>query len=235
MLAQLKTDLRARSNPKKAAFFPRFFKAGPGEYAECDKFIGITVPDIRSVARDYRDLPLKDIERLLKDPIHEFRLAALLILVSQFERSDEKQRKQIVDFYLSHLEHVNNWDLVDSSAARIVGAWLLDKKDTKLLDRLARSKHLWTQRVAMVATYAFIKAKKFKEPIRIAEILLHHKHDLIHKAVGWMLRELGKMDRPTLEAFLKNHAATMPRTMLRYAIEKFDPQTRARYLAMKGK
>lgn len=237
MLASLKRDLQAKANKEKAAFFPRFFKAGKGEYAEGDVFIGVTVPDIRAVAKAYRDLPFSDIEILLADKIHERRYVALEILVMQFERGDTKQRAAVTKFYLSHLGGVNNWDLVDTSAPYILGEWLLETGDDTLLDTLAASSNLWEQRIAIVATYAFIRAagiheSRLQPTFRIAKTLLHHKHDLIHKAVGWMLREAGKKDRPALEKFLTKHASTMPRTALRYAIEKFEPATRARYMAM---
>lgn len=228
-------DLQSLKNPAKAAFFPKFFKTGKGQYGEGDVFLGITVPQIRSVTRKHRDLPLQEIEHLLSNAYHEARLLGLLILVDQFEHGDPKGQKKIVAFYLSHLTGVNNWDLVDSSAAQILGTHLLETGDTRLLLKLAKSKSLWEQRIAIVATYAFIRARNYDPTIDIATILLHHPHDLIHKAVGWMLREMGKRDEDRLRAFLNAHAPQMPRTMLRYAIEKFDAQTRAGYLRQKGK
>jgi 3-methyladenine DNA glycosylase AlkD len=233
MLTALKRDLAAKADKEKAAFFPRFFKAGKGEYAEGDVFIGVTVPDVRMIAKAYRDLPLTDIEALLADKIHERRLAALEILVMRFERGDDAAREEAVRFYLFHLDRVNNWDLVDGSAPYLLGEWLADGNgDEALLDTMARSTHLWTQRVAIVSTYAFIKRGTLQPTFRIATILLRHPHDLIHKAVGWMLREAGKKDRSALETFLDKHAATMPRTMLRYALEKFEPAARVWYMGM---
>ncbi len=222
--------LRSLADAEKAAFFPRFFKTGKGEYGEGDTFIGVTVPQVRSVVKQFRDLSLEDVEMLLKSPIHEARLGGLLVLVSQYQKADAAVRKRIAKFYLDHLDSVNNWDLVDSSAHQILGPHIEATGDTQILDRLAKTKHLWRERVAIVTTYHFIRLGQFEHTIRIAEILLHHDHDLIHKAVGWMLREMGKRDRKTLEKFLKKHSKTMPRTALRYAIEKFDEPTRKRYL-----
>ncbi len=227
--AAVRRELKLLADPDKAAFFPRFFKTGPGQYGEGDVFMGVTVPNMRVVAKQFRDLPLKEIETLLDDEVHELRLTGLLILVWQFERGDEARRKIIVKFYLSHLKRVNNWDLVDSSASYILGASLIGK-DTAVLDRMAVSKHLWTQRVAIVATHAFIRKGELSHTFRISKILLSHKHDLIHKAVGWMLREAGKRDEKALRTFLDKHRSSMPRTALRYAIERFDEPVRKRYL-----
>lgn len=234
MPAQLKRDLRALRDPDKAAFFPKFFKCGKGEYGEGDRFIGLSVPQMRSVAKKHRDLPLSDIATLLADPIHEYRYTALLILVERFRKGTDAERDRIAKFYLDHLDGVNNWDLVDTSAPQILGAHLLEKK-ADILDRFARTDHLWTQRIAIVATQEFIRNGRLDDTIRIANILLHHPHDLMHKAVGWMLRELGKKDERMLRTFLDRHAGTMPRTMLRYAIEKFDEKNRRKYMAMKAK
>ena len=230
--AAVRRQLKTMVNPEKAAFFPRFFKAGPGEYAEGDKFMGVIVPDQRKVAKQFRDLPQTEIDKLLNDPIHECRLTGLLILVGQFERSkDQAQRKSIMQYYLSRTDAVNNWDLVDSSAHKILGKWLVDRKDRRVLDRLAKSKNMWEQRIAMVATYTLIKNGELDDTLRLAEKLLSHKHDLIHKAVGWMLREAGKQDDKVLLAFLDQHAHRMPRTMLRYSIEKLSDARRKKYLA----
>jgi 3-methyladenine DNA glycosylase AlkD len=230
----MKRDLKARADEGKAAFFPRFFKAGPGEYAEGDIFIGVTVPDVRAAAKAHRDMALSDLATLLADPVHEHRMAALEILTMQYEAGDEAVREKLVAFYLDHLEGVNNWDLVDGSAPYILGDWLLEHGDEKLLDTMAASKRLWTQRVAIVATYAFIKAGRLQPTFRLSEKLLTHTHDLMHKAVGWMLREAGKKDRAALDAFLEKHADVMPRTALRYALEKHEPAARKRFMAMKG-
>lgn len=225
-------DLEAFADQKKAAFFPSFFKTGKGEYGEGDVFIGISVPQIRSVAKKHRLLSLRDIETCLKDKRHEVRLCALLILVDQFKKGDVSIKKTIYEFYLDHLQWVNNWDLVDSSAYHIVGEYLQDK-DRKILRKLAKSKHLWTERVAIVSTFAFIRKGQLKDTFEIAEILLAHPHDLLHKAVGWMLREAGKRNPVALKRFLDENAMVMPRMMLRYAIEKFDEKTRKMYLLMK--
>lgn len=234
MIRAIRTALRVKADPKKAAFFPRFFKAGKGEYGEGDVFMGVTVPLMREVAKEFRDAPLETIEEMLADPVHEMRLTALHILVLQFKKADADGKKAIADFYLRHLDGVNNWDLVDSSAPQILGAWLLPKKDRSVLYRLARSGSLWRERVAIVATQELIRRGEFEDTIRIATILLHHKHDLIHKAVGWMLREVGKKDEKVLRAFLAAHAATMPRTALRYAIERMDALDRSAYMRAKN-
>lgn len=229
---QLVQDLLKLADKKKAAFFPSFFKTGKGEYGEGDVFIGVTVPETRSIAKKYKGLSLKEIERLLKDKRHEVRLCALLILVEQFKKGDGTAKKKIYEFYLEHLKWVNNWDLVDSSAYHIVGEYLLDK-NRSILRRMARSKHLWTERVAIVSTFAFIRKGQLQDTFEIAEMFLSHKHDLLHKAVGWMLREAGKKNEVALKRFLDENAMVMPRTMLRYAIEKFDEKERKRYLLMK--
>ena len=229
--AAVRRGLKQKINHEKAAFFPRFFKAGPGEYAEGDRFLGVIVPDQRKIAKQFRDLPRQEINKLLDDPFHECRLTGLLILVGQYEKSrDASDRKEIVDYYLSRTDAVNNWDLVDSSAHKILGDWLIGRKDRRILDRLANSRDLWEQRIAMVATYTLIKHGELDDTLRLSEKLLHHPHDLIHKAVGWMLREAGKVDEMVLESFLDKHAAEMPRTMLRYAIEKLPEATRKSWL-----
>lgn len=233
MRSALQRELAARHDPAKAAFFPRFFRCGPGEYGEGDRFLGVTVPDVRAVARRHRNLPLADIAALLADPVHEHRLAGLLVLVSQYERADAPRKAALVRFYLSHLRWVNNWDLVDASAAKILGDSLVGK-DQSILDALATSGKLWKQRIAIVATYASIRGGDVRPTFRIARQLLRHPHDLIHKAVGWMLREASKRDRGALQRFLDAHAATMPRTMLRYAIERFEPAARRRYLSRRA-
>jgi 3-methyladenine DNA glycosylase AlkD len=232
MKQTLPQALKALSDPVKAAFFPRFFKTGKGDYAEGDVFIGVTVPQVRSVAKRFQDLPLKDVGVLLQSPLHEVRLASLFLLVDRFKRSDDAGQKQVVDLYLKNLKFVNNWDLVDSSADKIFGAWL-EKRDRSVLDRFARSKNLWERRMAIVSTFYFIRLNDFVDTFRIADLLLSDRHDLIHKAVGWMLREAGKRDRTALEKFLRSRYKRMPRTMLRYAIEKFTPAERAKIL--KGK
>ena len=231
-LAQLKQALRAAVDSKKAEFFPRFFRSGPGEYGEGDKFLGITVPQQRAVARQHKDLALQDIVSLLKSPWHEERLAALFILVTQYKKADTTTKRNIYDMYLANTKYVNNWDLVDSSAHYIVGHYLLDK-NRSVLYRLAKSNKLWEKRIAIIATYYFIRHSQLTDTYKIAELLLNDNHDLIHKAVGWMLREAGKRNVRSLERFLDKHAAVMPRTMLRYALEKFPPTKRKKYMKAK--
>ena len=231
--AQIKRALKEYINPEKAAFFPRFFKAGKGEYAEGDKFLGVTVPNQRKIAKQFRDVPIDVVEKLLDDAYHECRLTALLILVEKFQRAKtQEDRKIVFDLYVKKMDQVNNWDLVDSSAHKIVGPYLEESGDDKLLDRLAESGHLWRQRIAIIATLHFIKQNEFDHTIRIGEMLLDHPHDLIHKAVGWMIREMGNRDKNALTCFLQsNEYETMPRTMLRYAIEKLPEKERKAYLS----
>jgi 3-methyladenine DNA glycosylase AlkD len=225
-VADVRRALREQASPDRVAGVARFFKCGPGEYGEGDAFIAVTVPAQRSIARRFRDLPLKESEKLLMSPIHEERQTALFILVGQFTRGDERTRGQIFRLYIRRLRFINNWDLVDSSAAPIVGGWLEDKP-RGLLDRLARSKHLWSRRIAMIATFHYSQRRDHRDAIRIATILVNDTHDLIHKAVGWMLREVDKRASPAaLTTFLNRHAATMPRTMLRYAIERLPATER---------
>lgn len=227
-LLNLRRELRIHANPQKAKLLQGFFKTGKGEYAEGDVFMGVMVPDTRKVAVKYKDLPLKDIEALLSSEIHEERLCALLILVYRFEKHP-RERKEIFDFYLKNTKHINNWDLVDLSSHKIVGKWLLDK-NRNVLYELAKSESLWERRISVISTFAFIANKNFNDSLRLAEILLHDDHDLMHKAVGWMLREIGKRERGVLERFLAKYYKKMPRTMLRYAIEKFPEKMRKEYL-----
>lgn len=232
-LASVRRALRAQADAEKAAFFPRFFKTGKGEYGEGDRFIGVTVPNIRRVAKEYPTLSFRDVSALLKSPIHEERLLALIILTHQFADGDEMRQKEIYRFYLEHTDRINNWDLVDVSAHKIVGAFL-DGKNDKMLDRLAKSKDLWERRIAIVATFHFLHRGDCSKTFRIADFLLSDRHDLIHKAVGWMLREAGKRcSQAELERYLDRHAARMPRTMLRYAIERLPVATRRKYLSAK--
>lgn len=227
-------DLQQISKPEKATLLQRFFRTGKGQYAEGDIFLGITVPEQRKVAKKYCRLSQTEILKLLHSSIHEHRLVALLILVDQFIRGDERQKQTIYDLYLAATPNINNWDLVDTSADKIVGNFLLDKPKDKLYE-LANSPQLWQKRIAIIATFAFIRNHQFLDTIAICEILLHDEHDLIHKACGWMLREVGKRDRSTLIRFLNQHAAVMPRTMLRYALEKCSDEEREKYLAAKNK
>ena len=231
-LQQLLKQLTAQADKERAANLQRFFKTGPGQYAEGDRFIGLRVPQLRSLARQFAQLPQEDVAILLHSPIHEQRLLALLILVQRFEQSGPRQQKVIYDLYLANTRFINNWDLVDLSAPNILGNYLL-ARDKRPLYRLVRSSSLWERRMAVLATFYFIKNTLYDDALGIAELLLQDEHDLIHKAVGWMLREIGKRDLKREQAFLNQHYRHMPRTMLRYAIEKFPEPLRQRYL--KGK
>ena len=212
-----------------AQFLQGFFKTGLGQYGEGDIFLGIRVPAVRKLAKEYSNLPLQEVSTLLKSPYHEIRLFALILLVNAFTKNDEIIQKKIYDVYLANTRYINNWDLVDLSAPNIVGAYLLTKS-RKPLYLLAKSKSLWERRIAVLATFFFIKNNQFDDSLKIAEILLKDKEDLIHKAAGWMLREIGKRDIKSEEAFLQKHCRTMPRTMLRYAIERFTSSKRRMYL-----
>jgi 3-methyladenine DNA glycosylase AlkD len=216
-------------DPDLASFQQRFFKTGSGEYGEGDVFLGIKVPVLRRIAREYRSLPLQECERLLDSPYHEVRLVALVILVEVYRRTDELTRQSIHDLYLSRTDRVNGWDLVDTSAAWLVGQHLFDK-NRSILIRLARSPSLWERRIAIIATHYFIRKGDFSDTFRISDLLMRDRHDLIHKAVGWMLREVGKRDLDAEREFLRDRYRRMPRTMLRYAIEKFPEDERKRYL-----
>ena len=222
-------DLKTAANPALAKNLSGFFKTGKGQYGEGDIFLGIYVPNQRLIAKKYLDLSLEDLAFLLKSKIHEQRLGALFILTAQLNKNDIKTQEKIYKFYLKNLKGVNNWDLVDQSAPRIVGQWLKDKpKD--ILYKFARSKNLWQKRIAIISTLAFITHKQFDDTLKISEILLNDTHDLIHKAVGWMLREVGKRDEKLLKKFLNKHCKKMPRTMLRYAIERFNKKDYKYYL-----
>lgn len=229
-LTAVRRDIRALGSPERAKHSLRFFRTGPGEYGEGDKFLGLTVPEMRAIAKRYRDLDHDEVLELLQSEWHEERLVALLLLVDAYERGDEAGRLKIHRAYLANTRRVNNWDLVDMSAGQVVGGHL-DAAEIRLLEKLARSKELWERRIAIVATFNFIKRGELAPTQRIAEILLEDTHDLIHKAVGWMLREVGKKDRKVLDAFLARHYRRMPRTMLRYAIERHPETMRKRYLA----
>jgi len=221
--------LQKIGNKKHAAVSQRFFKTGSGEYGEGDIFIGIRVPVLRKLVKEYKDLPVSEIKILLRSPIHEERLLAILLFVRKFEKGDGDIKKDIYDLYLKSTAFINNWDLVDTSAEHIVGAYLTDKSKRPLY-RLTKSKNLWERRIAIMATFHFVKRHEFSETLKISNMLLADRHDLIHKASGWMLREIGKRDLETEETFLKEHYKKMPRTMLRYAIEKFPEKKRQRYL-----
>ena len=229
--------LRAVATAERAQANAWFFKTGPGQYGYGDKFLGVTVPQQRKIAKTYKDLPLADVEKLIASPWHEERLTGLFILVGQFGRDNEANKKEIYDFYISHTENVNNWDLVDSSASYIVGQWLENKPEKmKILRGLAKSNLLWDRRIAMIATLYYIANDSADEALEIATILINDPHDLIQKAVGWMLREVGKrVDRQLLLDFLDKYASTIPRTTLRYAIEHLTPGQKQYYMKLKSK
>lgn len=228
-MIQIIEEVKAYSNPLVAEQGQRFFKTGKGEYGEGDKFLGVRVPDLRRIAKKHVCLSLKEIAALLKSPFHEIRLLALFVAVSCYEKADEDKKEKIVSIYLANTDYVNSWDLVDASAHKILGDYLFDKK-RDLLYELASSDLLWERRIAIIATFNFIKKSSYYDTLRISEILINDEEDLIQKAVGWMLREVGKRSRKTEMRFLNEHAVRMPRTMLRYAIEKFPEELRQKYL-----
>lgn len=232
-LPDLRAEMRRLASPEQAAISRRFFKTGPGQYGEGDEFLGLKVPQTRSLVKACDGLPKRDILALLHSGIHEERLLALLCLVRRYDRGDEITRGHIFDLYLENVRWINNWDLVDTSAPHIVGRWLL-ARDRSLLRRLATSTDLWERRIAILATQTFIRHRDFADTLAITEVLLPDKHDLIHKACGWMIREVGNRDVTVLESFLTRHAAAMPRTMLRYAIEKMPADQRLRWMKQTG-
>ncbi|HAT03599.1 MAG TPA: DNA alkylation repair protein [Candidatus Magasanikbacteria bacterium] len=224
-------ELKKHADPIRAKNCLWFFKTGPGEYGEGDKFIGITSSQMRTIAKKYKDANFDAIQKLLKSSIHEFRQMGVLILVYKYPKADDTARKQIFNLYIKNYKNINNWDLVDISAPHVVGQYLLDKPaHRKILYTFAKSKDLWKKRIAIISTFTFIRDNDFYDALNISEVLLYDTHDLIHKAVGWMLREIGNRNQKVEETFLKKYYKIMPRTMLRYAIEKFDPLKRARYL-----
>ncbi|MBF6598371.1 MAG: DNA alkylation repair protein [Fermentimonas sp.] len=229
----IKNQLLNLGDSVRAVHSLGFFKTGKGQYGEGDKFIGCTVPQTRSVAGKYTQLALEEVSELLKDEIHECRLCALVILTNKYSKANELERYDILNFYLAHTNYINNWDLVDISAHKIVGEWFKNRNDRSLIYELADSKLLWDQRIAIVATYTFIRNNDFNDILSLSEKYLSHKHDLIHKACGWMLREVGKRDETMLTYFLDQFAHQMPRTMLRYSIEKFPQELRKQYLNIK--
>lgn len=229
-LKALRKELYGLANPADAKFLQGFFKTGRGQYGEGDKFLGLRVPVLRRLARNYAELSRHDVLKMLASPWHEERLLALVIMVEAYEAGDGAERKLVHRDYLANTRYINNWDLVDASAGGIVGAHL-EAGNIDLLLRLARSKDMWERRIAIVATFYFIKRDRFGPTLIIAELLLRDSHDLIHKAVGWMLREVGKRDRKVLDGFLREHYHGMPRTMLRYAIERHPEDLRKKYLA----
>ncbi len=223
-------ELLSIANPEKAKFLQGFFKTGKGQYAEGDVFLGITVPIVRDIVKANKDIPLSEIQILVNSEYHEARLAAFLFLVLQYKKTKkEEDRKQIFDFYIANAKRANNWDLVDVTCRDVIGAYLLDK-DRSILYQLAESDNLWEQRIAIVSTWTFIKNKDYFDTLALSEKFLSHKHDLIHKAVGWMLREAGKKDKEVLVGFLEKNYKIMPRTALRYAIEHFSPEEKAFFM-----
>lgn len=226
-LSGLKKELKAEADLEKAKILQRFFKTGPGQYGEGDVFLGVTAPEIMKIAEKYHNLGLADVIKLLHSKIHEERVATLRIMIDKFQKGKEKEK--IYKTYLKNSKYVNNWDLVDMSADKIAGDYLFNRPKG-ILYKLARSKNLWQRRIAIMATFNFIKKNEFEETFKIIEILLNDDHDLIHKAVGWMLREIGKRNLKAEEDFLNKHCKKMPRTALRYAIEKFPEKKRKRYL-----
>lgn len=233
-LQNLKKDLKSCEEKEKSKISSRFFKTGPGQYGEGDIFLGLKTAETRSVAKKYSELCLPDIAKLLASKIHEHRTVAVTILNGQFAKGDFEQKQKIYKFYLKNIAGINNWDLVDCSAHRIIGAYLdISGAPREILYKFAKSNNLWEKRIAIMSTYHFIRKKEFKHALKISKMLLNDGHDLIHKAVGWMLREVGNRNMAVEESFLKKHYQKMPRTMLRYAIEKFPETKRQAYL--KGK
>ena len=229
MLTQIKKDLAQLRDPDRAKNLSWFFKTAKGQYGEGDIFLGILVPEQRKVAKKHIDLSLNDLQELLNSKIHEHRFTALLILISKYRKAGELVKEEIFHLILKNTENINNWDLVDLSAPRIIGDFLLNR-ERSILYKLAKSKSLWERRISILSTFTFIGNNDFEDALNISELLLHDEHDLIHKAVGWALREIGKRDQNLEERFLNKHYFRMPRTMLRYAIEKFDEEKRQKYL-----
>ncbi|MBN1622460.1 MAG: DNA alkylation repair protein [Endomicrobiales bacterium] len=231
MLEKIKHELHRLKNPGRAKILSRFFKTGKGEYGEGDIFLGIQIPQLREIAKRYKDISLKSLEELIKSRIHEHRMVAVLILVERYQKSDKQNKYKIAEFYLSNRSYINNWDLVDLSAPKILGQYL-NGQDRSILYGFAGSKNLWERRISILSAFYFIRNNDFEDAFKISEMLLNDGHDLIHKAVGWMLREIGKRDIKSEEKFLKKHYKKMPRTMLRYAIEKFPRNKKMFYMGV---
>lgn len=231
MLIEIRKELRKRANPEKAKILQRFFKTGKGQYGEGDIFLGLNSQEIKDVSKMFYDLNLEYIQELLESKIHDERMCALRILIKQYNnaKKDALKKRQIFEFYLNNAKNINNWDLVDVSCPNIVGDFL-QKEGAEILKQLAKSENLWERRIAIVSTYSFIKNRNFGDTLAISDMLLKDEHDLIHKAVGWMLREVGKRNKEVLEIFLSTRYKEMPRTMLRYSIEKFPQEERIKYL-----
>ncbi len=233
MYQKISQELNKLKNPEKIEVYQRFFKTGKGEYGEGDIFLGLRMAQTREIMKKYfNEAGFNDVQKLLNSKIHEYRMVGVLVLVEKFKKADDKLRKDIFNFYLKNTKNINNWDLIDLSAPNVVGRYLLDK-NRKILYTLAKSKSLWERRISVLATFTFIREKDFKDAIKISEMLLNDSHDLIHKAVGWMLREMGKKDEKELIKFLDKHTLQMPRTMLRYSIERLQEKKRKYYLNLK--
>ena len=226
---QAKDELLALAQPRRAELVARFFKAIPGQYGEGDRFLGLTMPQQRQITKQYQDLPLDETEQLVQDAYHECRMTGLLIWVDQTRKANVAERDAILERYLANRQYINNWDLVDVTCPHIIGRHI-SQSDHALLYDLVREENIWSQRMAIISTFALIRQGLFSDTFALAEILLTHKHDLIHKAIGWMLREVGKRNTDALEEFLHDHVRQMPRTALRYAVERFAPSRRAYYL-----
>jgi 3-methyladenine DNA glycosylase AlkD len=229
-IKEISVAIRNTQDETRAAHCQKFFKTGKGEYGEGDVFLGVRVPELRKLAKTYKHISTYDITHFLKSKYHEERQFALFVMLNQFKKADDKTKESIFQLYLNHTSHINNWDLVDATAHEIVGGFLFDK-DRRILYKLVQSSDLWERRIAMIATFYFIKRNDFNDALKIAELLLPDTHDLIHKAIGWMLREIGKRDLKTEEAFLQKYYSDIPRTTLRYAIEKFLSNKRKQYLS----
>jgi 3-methyladenine DNA glycosylase AlkD len=232
MINDLINEIKKNADSERAKGYQRFFKTGKGEYGEGDIFLGLTMPQQREIIKKYTDLSFADLQTLFNSKFHEYRMAALLILNNKYKKAkkDNLEKRRIYEFYMKNTKNINNWDLVDLSAPNVPGTFLL-KEGTDTLRILAKSNNLWERRIAIVSTFAFIRNGKLGETLAISEMLLHDKHDLIHKAVGWMLREVGKKNKNVLEIFLSSRHKEMPRTMLRYSIEKFSPEERKKWMA----
>lgn len=222
-------DVRKEADPAKVEILSRFFKTRKGEYGEGDLFLGVKVPPLRKISKKYKGLPLPELQKIVKSKYHEERLLGFFILCETFQKTPEEDRNKLHQFYLKNLKYVNNWDIVDLSSREMIGDYLLDKK-RDILYKLAKSENLWERRISIISTYAFIRKQDFKDALKISEILLKDKEDLIHKAVGWMLREIGNRSLKPETDFLDKHASSMPRTMLRYAVEKFPDKLRTKYM-----
>lgn len=231
---QLIDEVKSFANPKEAEGSSRYFKTGPGEYGEGDKFYGLTLTQVRGIVKKYwKDISLEELQKTIEWPFHEVRTVTLLILVDKYAKADDKTRKAIVDFYTKNIKYINNWDLVDISAHKIIGHYSYNNNDYSIIEKLSNSGHLWSERVSVISNWYIIKQGNFELIQKLAVKFMDHKHDLMHKAVGWMLRELGKQDDKILKKFLDANAAKLPRTALRYSLEKFDKETRQHYMKLK--